>query len=77
MVTESFKDSSHSRLWVWYGKAVQQRGVEVVIGDKTLKILIMNMLFALNILRMAIFQWFSTHIHCNVDLGLSVVKEMG
>lgn len=26
---------------------------------------------------MPIFLWFSTHIHCNVDLGLSVVKEMG
>lgn len=41
-----------------------------------LKILIMNVFFAFNILRVAIFQWFSTHIHCNVDLGLSVVKEI-
>lgn len=26
---------------------------------------------------MPIFQWFPTHIDCNVDLGLSVVKEVG
>lgn len=59
------------------GRQRNKRGVEVVIGDKTLKILIINMFFALNILRMPIFQWFPSHIHCNMDLGLSVVKEMG
>lgn len=59
------------------GRQCNKRGVEAVIGDKTLKMFIMNMFFALSILRMPISGWFPTHIHCNVDLGLSVVKEMG
>lgn len=78
-LTESFKDSSHNTQAVgavWEGSATK-RGEELVIGEKMLKVLTMNNFFSANILRMPIFQCFSTCIHRDVDWMRSVVEEMG
>lgn len=46
-------------------------------GEKMLKVLISNIIFSLDILRISIFLCFSIRIHCDVDWMLSVVEEMG